>query len=166
MIDRSRDLGALPGFVLGAVLFALVLPACSSEDASPERTNAPSSSEEESSGDDADGVSATPDPEGGRDDSTASCFAACQNGLFSCQAQSGATITVSSADVTPDIQGCSGTMTEGDVVVALELNCAQSTVCLGSAPGEAATICVPGTFSAFSFAYTPNGSAKNLCTRN
>jgi hypothetical protein len=146
--------------------FASTVVACSTSGSSEERTNVGSSGNKDASSDADLGDSGTPDPSGGRDDTTASCFAACQNGLFSCQAKSGTSTTVTTADITPEPAGCGGTLTKGTEVVALKVDCAERKVCVGSAPGEPASSCVPATFSAFAFAYTPTGGAQNLCTRN
>jgi len=145
-----------------ASLFVLGLVACSSDDSDSDRRNV-------RTGDAGDGGSTTDagvDPTGGRDSEPSSCFAACQNSLFSCQQRADGKIVVSKADLTLDSSGCSGTLTTGDDAVALKIVCLDAQVCVGGAPGTEPTSCVPGTFSAFSFAYAPEeGAAQNICTR-
>lgn len=146
-----------------ASLFVLGVVACSSDSTESDRRNVPGGSQSDGGGSTTD---AGVDPKGGRDSEPSSCFAACQNGLFACQQRTDGKIVVSKADVTLDSSGCSGTLTTGNEVVALKLTCLDAQVCFGGAPGTTPTNCVPGTFSAFSFAYAPEeGAPLNVCTR-
>jgi hypothetical protein len=157
--------------LVSAVTFALaaLLAGCAAETAAPGRTSAPADRDAGADAGDPDVVAVTPDDDEGRDNEAASCFAACQNTSFSCQAKAeGQSTAVGTADLMPEGGGCAGTLTtEGDEAFELELDCSLRTVCVGSAPGEPATVCVSGMFSAFSFAYAPSaGGATNICTRN
>src|SRR5258708_7657695 len=51
------------------------------------------------------------DPNNGRDEKPESCFAACQNTAFTCQAKSGGTSTVTKADLQLTQAGCEGKLT-------------------------------------------------------
>lgn len=153
------------------LLMLAVVPAmfgCSAESTETKRTNVPSESTD--AGTDADAASPEPAPNGGRDESQASCYAACQNAGFTCQEKSGSTTVVTTADMVPDAKGCSGTLTTGSATgpaVALAIDCTNIQICRGAAAGEPATLCVSGTFSAFAFAYEPTtGAPKNVCTRD
>lgn len=147
-----------------ASLFVLGVVACSSDSSESDRRSVPSNNENDGGGGST--TDGGVDPTGGRDSEPSSCFAACQNGLFSCQQRTDGKIVVSKADITLDSSGCSGTLTTGDEVVALKLTCLDAQVCFGGAPGTTPTNCVPGTFSAFSFAYAPEeGAPQNVCTR-
>lgn len=107
------------------------------------------------------------DRNGGRDTSAASCFAACQNTSFSCQAKVGAATTLSEAELTLDATGCTGSVTRGtSPAVALRLDCVEAQVCVGGSPGTTPADCVDATFSAFTYAYTSEDGAFTLCTRN
>jgi hypothetical protein len=152
--------------VLAVVATAVV--GCSAASTDAERKTVPVPTD---AGTDADAAaSPEPAPNGGRDDLGASCYAACQNAGFTCQEKSASTTIVTTADVTPDAKGCSGTLTTGSAMgpaVALAIDCTNVQICRGAAPGEPATICTSGTFSAFSFAYEPTaGAPQNVCTRN
>ncbi len=121
----------------------------------------------------ADGDAATPEaaPNGGRDDNASSCFAACQNAGFTCQAKGDTGATITTVDMILDAKGCSGTLTTGATMpneqsVAITIECAKGEICRGEAPGAAATVCGSGLFSAFSFSYVPSGGPENVCTRN
>jgi hypothetical protein len=74
---------------------------------------------------------------------------------------------VTSVELTPDAIGCTGTLTKDGAGVAFKLDCVERKVCYGGAVGSTPTTCVPATFSAFSFGYTPSeGPPINICTRN
>lgn len=143
---------------------ALALFACAEESTGPSRTSVGASD----AGSDADALApGQPDPKDGRDEDPASCYAACANTAFSCQAGNVAT----NADLVPDSTGCSGTLTTGkgttdEKAVALKLDCGAKKICIGAAPGQPANDCVAGSFSAFSFSYTPAGGAQNVCIRD
>lgn len=141
-------------------LFCLGLLACSAEPTSEERRSVQGGGQDGGSNT-ADGGAI--DPSGGRDDAASSCFAACQNTSFSCKTKDGA---VTIADLAPDPMGCTGTLKRAAEVIALKLDCVGRKVCAGGPPGQPPTSCVPGTFSAFSFAYTPSGAPPNVCTRD
>jgi hypothetical protein len=123
-------------------------------------------------GADADAAAVQPDPSGGRDDSPASCYAACQNGAFTCQTKGDPGAAILNAELTPDANGCAGTLTTASASpseqsVALQIDCKAVTVCRGDAPGQPATTCAAGTFSAFSFAYRQGAATvATVCTRN
>lgn len=157
--------GALIAIAVG---FAGVIAGCASEDGSGgARTSAGTGSGSDAG---ADAASPPADPNQGRDDTAASCFASCSNTDFSCQAKTASGTVVTTADLAPDQEGCTGTLTtasaSGETVVAMKLDCLARKVCTGSAPGQAATNCVPATYSATAFAYTPAGGVLNICTRN
>lgn len=110
-------------------------------------------------------------PNGGRDDNASSCFAACQNAGFTCQAKGDTGATITTVDMILEPNGCAGTLTTGATMpnersVAITIECAKGEICRGEAPGAAATVCVSGLFSAFSFSYIPAGGLENVCTRN
>jgi hypothetical protein len=154
-------------FVAAAAVFVI---GCSSQDSSPTRGSVPSPND---GGADADSdAEAVPDPNGGRDDKTSSCYAACQNGAFTCQQKADPSVIITTVELTPEpMVGCTGTLTTGSKTpseqsVALKLDCLAGKICKGDAPGQPATTCLPGTFSAFAFAYAPAGSALNICTRD
>lgn len=144
---------------------ALALLACEAESTTPNRGSVGASD----AGADADALApGQPDPKDGRDEDPASCYAACSNTAFSCQAGNVAT----NADLIPDSTGCAGTLTTGkgtadEKAVALKLDCGAKKICIGTAPGQPADNCVAGSFSAFSFSYTPAaGGAQNVCIRD
>src|SRR5688572_3136560 len=117
-----------------ASISALVLFGCTSESSSPDRTSVPNGND---GGGDAGLTEAGVDPSGGRDDTAASCFAACQNSTFTCQAKAGASTTVTEAELTPEPIGCVGTLKKGEEpAVALKLDCGERKVCVGGAPGS------------------------------
>jgi hypothetical protein len=141
--------------------------ACSSESPSDERSSGTSSSGGGGGGSDAGLTEAGVDVNGGRDTLPASCFAACQNVAFTCQEKTASKTTVSEAELTLTNLGCEGTIKEGaGEAVAMKVDCGELKVCVGGAPGTSPTACVPGTFSAFTFGYTPAGGALTVCTRN
>jgi hypothetical protein len=154
-----------------ASAFALALSSgalgCSSKETSPDRASPPPND----GGADAD-AAAQPDPNGGRDDNAASCYASCQNGAFTCQAKGDPSTILTTVEMTPDQAGCSGTLTTAPTTpneksVPMTIDCVDGKICVASAPGQPATTCVSGTFSAFSFAFVPSGgSAMNVCTRD
>jgi hypothetical protein len=154
------------------LMMLAVVPAmfgCSAESSdTTKRTTVPSESID--AGTDADAATPEPAPNGGRDQSGASCYAACQNAGFTCQEKTGSATIVTTADMVPDAKGCSGTLTTGSATgpaVALTIDCTNIQICRGAAAGEPATLCVSGTFSAFAFAYEPStGAPKNVCTRD
>jgi hypothetical protein len=142
---------------------------CSAEGGdATKRTNVPSESTD--AGADAEAAAPEPAPNGGRDQSGSSCYAACQNGSFTCQEKSATSTVVTTASMVLDAKGCSGTLTTGSAMgpaVALTIDCTTIQICRGAAAGEPATVCVSGTFSAFTFAYEPSaGAPKNVCTRD
>ena len=145
-------------------ILALVSLGCEKEDSSDDGARRGSSSEDPSDG----GTSSNggdADPTGGRDDDAASCFAACQNTAFSCQPKGGGTI--STADLFPDANGCTGTLTTDGAASALKVDCLARQICTGADPAGEATACGGATYSAFSFAFTPTGADGELvCTRN
>jgi hypothetical protein len=155
-----------------AALAALAMLGCTVESTSQPRAKVAPPAERDAAPDAEEApIAPKPDPTGGRDDLAASCFAACQNTAFSCQAKSTSGTTVTAVDLTPDGTGCSGTITANgaasETALAFKLECASRTVCMGSAPGQPPTSCVQATFSAFTFGYTPgSGGSINLCTRN
>jgi hypothetical protein len=129
--------------------------ACSADPASGQTTASSSDAGSEA-------ASAPADPTGGRDASPASCYAACQNSAFNCQTTG--SLETFAAEVALDDRGCSGTLTPAagsSASVALKLDCRAATVCRASAAGQDATACVPGSFSAFTFAFAGN----IVCTR-
>lgn len=151
------------------VVLAIALVGCSSESTPSDRSSSPTTGPSDG-GADADALAPDePDPNQGRDDDPASCYAACSNPSFTCQA--GTAIT--HASVTPDQEGkgCVGTLTEGkgtasEKSYAILLDCGKKQVCIGDTPGQPATACVSATFSATSFGYTPASGAQNVCTRD
>lgn len=151
------------------LLAASSAAACSSEDGGgTDRSSTGSGGSGADAGTDAAAPQA--DPNQGRDDLPASCFAACSNADFSCQAKTASGTSVTTAELAPDSEGCSGTLTtasaSGDTVVAMKVDCLARKVCLGSAAGQPATSCVAATYSATSFAYALSSGALNVCTRN
>jgi hypothetical protein len=107
------------------------------------------------------------DPNNGRDEKSESCFASCQNTAFTCQAKSGTTNTVTRADLQLTQVGCEGKLTDDKgSAIEMKIECLKAQVCVGSAPGQSATTCAGGRFSAFSFSYTPGGATMNVCTRD
>lgn len=153
----DRRLGSLFVFVFLAPI------GCSSSSGSTPRETADSGGGGGDAGADAD-AGTPPAANDGRDDKPASCYAACQNGSFTCKASgSAATTTVSLA---PDQTGCAGTATTSAGALPMKLDCNQAKVCLASAPGGTPDGCTGGLFSAFSFSYTPAGGVENVCTRN
>lgn len=159
----------LAGTIVLVTLALAAVPGCSSESASGNRTSAPPTPSD--GGADADGAAVPPDPAGGRDDSPASCYAACQNGGLTCQSKGDSSAILTTVELSPEPGGCAGTLTTGSTTpteqsVAIKIDCKTVTICKGDAPGQPATTCVPGTFSAFSFAYSPAGGAQSVCTRN
>lgn len=151
-----------------AIAAGLALAACAAETGTAERRDvAPPSGE--GTEEETQAAAPAPDPEDGRDDTAASCFAACQNLQFSCSATGETKETVT--ELVPEGKGCLGTWTSGRGTTsersgALAVDCVERVVCVGDAPGAPATACVSGTFSAFSFAYTPEGGKKTVCTRS
>lgn len=148
----------------------LLFTGCSSKDASLTRTSVPPNDGGASA--DADAATLEPDPTGGRDDKAASCYAACQNGAFTCQTKGDPSAVLTTIELTPETGGCSGTLTTGSTTpneqsVAMKLDCTLGDVCQGDAPAQPATTCLKGLFSAFSFSYVPKGAtAQRVCTRN
>ncbi len=102
----------------------------------------------------------TPAPGGGRDGTGISCFAACQNTSISCQ-NAKSTSAASGSLILDGDRGCTGSLTAGEETTAITLDCTKAEVCTGTPPA-----CVPATFSAFTFAYTPAGKLEELCTRD
>ena len=153
---RRLLLAALPASVL----------ACSDASTTSERQPASASD----GGTDAEAASPQPAPNGGRDAFGPSCYAACQNAGFTCQQKGAQGTRITAADLTPEAKGCRGTLTTDGAagpIVALVIDCTSGQICHGRAPGEPATDCVSGTFSAFSFAFEPTASApQNVCTRD
>lgn len=162
-MTRATALGALGVFIVG-----VLVQACTAESTSADRTSVPTGDAD--GGADADAAVQAPDPAGGRDDNAASCYAACQNTAFTCQTKGTPTTIITTAEMAVDDRGCSGTTTvDGSSTgesVALKLDCHSREICKGAAPDQPATACVPGTYSAFSFAYANAGGGTTLCTRN
>jgi hypothetical protein len=151
---------------LSLVPLACSLLACSESSSDDDRRSV-SSSSGNNGGRDAGLTEAGVDPNDGRDSEPASCFAACQNTAFTCQAKGASSTTITEAELVIGGSGCTGTLkTSGGTTVALKLDCAERTVCIGGAPGTTPTDCAPGTFSAFSYAYTPKDDVLTVCTRN
>ncbi len=144
--------------------FAFVLSACAPDGTTPGQDRAGRAEGAEDAGLTEAGV----DRNGGRDASAASCFAACQNTSFTCQAKDGAAArTTSRVELTLDATGCTGSVTIGtSAAVALRLDCVEAQVCIGGSPGSTPTDCVDATFSAFTYAFTPEDGAFTLCTRD
>jgi hypothetical protein len=166
----TRRVTRVTGAITGAFLLALTvaITACTAESTPEDRTSAPVA---DGGGADADAAVTPLDPTGGRDDNAASCYAACQNTRFTCQTKGDSSAALATVDVAVDERGCSGTIgsvsAPADQGLAIKVDCRDKTVCKGDAPGAPATVCVSGTFSAFSFAYTPSGAAAaSVCTRN
>lgn len=152
--------------LLVTVLSGLSVGCSQSDGGSDDRREVASDTTGDAAGKDAGPTKAGVDPNGGRDSLPASCFAACQNTAFACQA-TGTSTTVSEAELQVEGSGCTGTIKpSGGESVALKLDCTAATVCTGSAPGAPANECAPATFSAFTFGYTPNGGTHTVCTRN
>ena len=157
-------------WLVAAVLAVLGLSAalgCSSASTEPNRSSA--LTPEGGAGDAADAAMPEAAPNGGRDDNASSCYAACQNAGFTCQTKGDTTPTT--VEMILDPKGCTGTLTTGtpptESSVAMTIECAKGEICRGASPGAAATVCVSGLFSAFSFSYVPTaGAAENVCTRN
>ena len=149
-------------------LAALALAACADDSPSDQRTSVPSGTGGDDGGSADSGLTeAGVDPNGGRDSEPASCFAACQNTGFTCQAKASTGTTVFATELLLDATGCSGSLKKTDEpAVALKLDCTQAQVCIGGAPGTTPTDCVAATFSAFTYGYTPNGGVLTVCTRN
>jgi hypothetical protein len=161
--------------LVASVLSALALAAaglvvgCTAETTSADRTSVPTQAPD--AGADADAATQAPDPSGGRDDNAASCYAACQNTAFTCQTKGASTTAISTAELAVDERGCSGTIVAsgaaaGEEGAALKLDCHDRTICKADAPGQPATACVAGVYSAFSFAYALAGGGTMVCTRN
>ena len=164
----TRSYGLAGAFGIGIAGLAAMF-GCSSSSSGPNRPTVIGSED----GGAADGDAATPEaaPNGGRDDNASSCFAACQNAGFTCQAKGDTGATITTVDMILDAKGCSGTLTTGATMpneqsVAITNECAKGEICRGEAPGAAATVCGSGLFSAFSFSYVPSGGPENVCTRN
>ncbi|MBX3222333.1 MAG: hypothetical protein KF795_17570 [Labilithrix sp.] len=148
---------------LGAALLALAATGCAPESSADDVRRG----REDEGAEDAGLTEAGVDRNGGRDTSAASCFAACQNTAFTCQAKNGSRTTVSEAELTLDATGCTGSLKQGTAAaVALRLDCAEAQVCIGGAPGTTPSDCVDATFSAFTYGYTPSGGVLTVCTRN
>lgn len=142
------------------------LVACESETREPDRPSTAAAPQD--AGTDGDALApGEPDPKDGRDEDPASCYAACSNTAFSCQAGDVAT----HANLNPDASGCSGLLTTGrgtaeEKGFAMKLDCGAKTVCLADTPDGPATTCVSGSFSAFSFSYKPASGGENVCIRD
>jgi hypothetical protein len=98
----------------------------------------------------------------GRDETPASCFAACQNTEFSCQTQSGTNRTPTLAELSPSATGCVGTSKAGASTQPLELDCTQAKACWGP---EGSRTCATAAFSALSFAFARGAAGTTICTR-
>jgi hypothetical protein len=165
-VRRSYGLAAAVGITVAGLS---VLFGCSSSSSEPNRPTVIGA--EDGGGVDGDAAMPEAAPNGGRDDNASSCFAACQNAGFTCQAKGDTGATITTVDMLLDAKGCSGTLTTGSTMpneqsVAITIECAKGEICRGEAPGAAATVCVSGLFSAFSFSYVPAGGPENVCTRN
>jgi hypothetical protein len=135
-----------------ALAFLFFVVGCTTESTSSDRKSAGSSPTDDAGASDAATEAAVADPNDGRDSDPASCYAACQNTSFTC----GSLV----ANLAPDSAGCTGTIgPEGGASSTLKLDCGARNVCIDSA-------CGGGTFSAFTFSYTPAGGAKVICTRD
>ena len=164
MIHGVKDLLAL-----AASLSLLVLGACSDDSSTTDRASVPTGDGGGADGGkDAGLTEAGVDPTGGRDSEPASCFASCQNTAFTCQAKGPGGTAVSEAQMSGDSTGCVGSVKDvcGGDPVAMKIDCTNAQVCVGGAPGTTPTDCVPATFSAFNFAYTPTGGVQTICNRN
>lgn len=98
------------------------------------------------------------DESAGRDDSAASCFAACQNTEFACQVTTATGRSTVRAALQPTKDGCAGAITLGGRDETISLDCPTRKACVGTSCGAA-------MFSALSFAYAPEGGARTVCTR-
>ena len=163
-----RSYGLCGAFGIAAFGLPLMF-GCSSSSSEPNRPTVIGSED----GGAPDGDAAVPEaaPNGGRDDNASSCFAACQNAGFTCQAKGDTGATITTVEMILDAKGCAGTLTTGSATpneksVAITIECAKGEICSGESPGAAATVCVSGLFSAFSFSYVPAGAPENVCTRN
>ena len=155
----------------GAALLAALLcvgalamaAGCSSSDSDLGTGSSSGSSSGGDSGTDAD--AAVADPNGGRDNLAASCFASCQNVGFSCVPHGGSNTDIATVQVAGVSGGCAGNSLTGEAKSSISIDCLTSTVCTG-ADGATPTACVPGLFSAFTFSFTPAGGVQTICTRN
>ena len=148
-------LSAVPALALAGAAVG-----CSSSSDTPDRVNNTSSS----GGLDGspDGSHPPPDPNDGRDEKPASCYAACSNTLFACK--TGA--ENAKADLFNEMTGCQGKLTTGDKVQAMKLDCNEHKVCLADTTDGDPTNCAPGLFSAVSFAYKIGAATQHtICTR-
>lgn len=148
--------------LLLAVPVAMTALACaSSDDPSPARDGGTTTPERDSG---------PVDPTGGRDEKPESCFASCQNSSFTCQAKDGTTSTLTTVSLQLDDKGCGGKFRKSsdgpETAVNIQLSCLDADVCLGSAPGQAASGCVTGAFSATTFSFTPSGGKLTTCVRD
>ena len=165
---RSYGRLGLLGFGIAALS---VMYGCSSSSEGPNRPTTISSDGDAGGDSGEDGGMPEAAPNGGRDDNASSCFAACQNAGFTCQAKGDTGATITTVDMLLEAKGCAGTLTTGATMpneqsVAITIECAKGEICRGETPGAAATVCVSGLFSAFSFSYIPAGGPENVCTRN
>jgi len=131
------------------VFLPLVAIACAAESAPSNRTSAAPPAAADAGNADADAQAAAPvaDPNDGRQEDPAACYAACANTSFTCGDIA--------ATVAFEQTGCSGTIGTS----TLQLDCGAKKVCVDGT-------CVAATFDAFSFAYTPAGGAKVICRRD
>jgi hypothetical protein len=151
----TRGLGSL-----SISLFVLIVGCSSSSGSGDNRQTTDAGATDASDG----GPTTPPDPNDGRDDKPASCYATCQNTSFACKTKGSATVTT--LDLAPDQTGCAGTQTKDGNATPIKLDCNVAKVCTADAEGKDPTDCVGGLFSAFSFAFTPAGGAQLVCTRN
>ena len=130
-------------------LFGLLLIGCA---AAPQ---ASSRDDEESEEDEArSAAEEKTDPTGGRDATSTSCFAACQNVSLTCIAKKSAKTSEVSLQLDGS-KGCTGTLGSKSLTVqCLGKNSKPPQVCI-------ADDCQDGTFSAFTF-----GFGDSVCTRN
>jgi len=131
------------------VFLPILAVACAPEAAPSSRQSVTPPAASDAGNADADTRAAAPvaDPNDGREENPSACYAACANTAFTCGDLA--------ANVAFEQSGCSGTIGTS----TLKLDCGKEMVCVDGT-------CVTATFSAFSFAYTPAGSAKVICMRD
>lgn len=155
-LARLLVLSTLPLLTLGAFAFG-----CSSSTDGPDRVNNSTTSDSGLEGS-PDGSHPPPDPNDGRDELPASCYAGCSNTLFACKTGT----ENAKADLVPEMTGCSGKLTTGDKVQAMKLDCNEHKVCLADTADGTPSNCAPSLFSAVSFAYKIGSATQHtICTR-
>lgn len=132
---------------------ALLCIACAEESTSKDRSSVNNQPTSDGGTGDAGGDAGVADPEDGRDEDPASCYAACSNTTFTCSSNVVATLA-------PEQTGCTGTVgPAGGATKTLKLDCGAKKVCIDGT-------CIDGKFSAFTFAYTQAGATEVICTRD